>query len=90
MYEGLAMNGADLNAEDKARYAAINKELSTIHTSFANNVLADEEGYVTYLAKRTTCGLPESYVKAAAKAATDRGQEGKYAVTNTRSSMDPF
>ena len=90
MYEGLAMNGADLNAEDKARYAAINKELSTIHTSFANNVLADEEGYVTYLTKEQLGGLPESYVKAAAKAATDRGQEGKYAVTNTRSSMDPF
>ncbi|MCB0845763.1 MAG: M3 family metallopeptidase, partial [Bacteroidetes bacterium] len=43
-----------------------------------------------YLTKEQLGGLPESYVKAAAKAATDRGQEGKYAVTNTRSSMDPF
>ncbi|HCD52297.1 MAG TPA: peptidase M3, partial [Balneolaceae bacterium] len=35
-------------------------------------------------------GLPESFVKASAKAAADRGHEGEYAITNTRSSMDPF
>ncbi|NER13002.1 M3 family peptidase [Leptobacterium flavescens] len=89
-YEGFAMNGAELNEEDKARYAEINKELSSLYTSFSNNVLADEEGYVTYLTEDQLGGLPESFVKAAAKAASDRGEEGKYAVTNTRSSMDPF
>jgi peptidyl-dipeptidase Dcp len=89
-YEGFAMNGADLDAKSKARYAEINKELSTLHTNFGNNVLADEENYVTYLTKDQLSGLPESYVKSAAKAAADRGQEGKYAVTNSRSSMDPF
>ncbi|HEY4652278.1 MAG TPA: M3 family metallopeptidase, partial [Pontibacter sp.] len=45
---------------------------------------------VTYLTKDQLSGLPESFVKAAAKAAADRGQEGKYAVLNTRSSMDQF
>ena len=38
-YDGFARNGATLNAEDKARYAAINKRLSELHTKFANNVL---------------------------------------------------
>ena len=52
--------------------------------------LADEEGYVTYLTKDQLSGLSEPLIKAYAKAATDRGEEGKYAVTNTRSSMDPF
>lgn len=89
-YEGFAMNGADLDTKSKARYAEINKELSTLHTNFGNNVLADEENYVTYLTKDQLSGLPESYIKSSAKAAADRGQEGKYAVTNTRSSMDPF
>ncbi len=89
-YESFAMSGADLDAKSKARYAEINKELSTLHTNFGNNVLADEENYVTYLTKDQLSGLPESYVKSSAKAAADRGQEGKYAVTNTRSSMDPF
>ncbi|MEQ8580568.1 MAG: M3 family metallopeptidase [Marinoscillum sp.] len=89
-YTSFAMNGAELDEASKARYSAINKELSSLHTSFSNNILADEEGYVTYLSADQLSGLPESFVKAAAKAATDRGKEGMYAVTNTRSSMDPF
>lgn len=90
VYKGFAMEGANLDAAAKARYAAINKELSSLYTAFSNNILADEENYVTYLTKDQLSGLPESFVKAAAKAAADRGQEGKYAVTNTRSSMDQF
>ncbi|PRY08839.1 peptidyl-dipeptidase Dcp [Pontibacter ummariensis] len=90
VYEGLAMEGADLDQASKERYAAINKELSSLYTNFSNNVLADEENYVVYLTKDQLSGLPESFIKAAAKAAADRGQEGKYAVTNTRSSMDQF
>ncbi|MGI0106976.1 M3 family metallopeptidase [Salinimicrobium sp. WS361] len=90
MYEDFAMEGADLNEADKERYAKINKELSRLYTQFSNNVLAEEENYVVYLEEDQLSGLPESFVKAAAKAATDRGEEGKYAVLNTRSSMDPF
>ncbi|MCF4102733.1 M3 family metallopeptidase [Gillisia sp. M10.2A] len=90
IYENFAMEGANLDAEAKKRYAEINKELAQLYTSFSNNVLADEENYVTYLEKGQLGGLPESFVKAAAKAATDRGEPGKYAITNTRSSMDPF
>lgn len=89
-YEEYAMNGADLDEESKKRYAEINKELSSLYTSFANNVLADEEGFVTYLTKDQLGGLSESYINSAAKAAADRGKEGMYAVVNTRSSMDPF
>ncbi|MDY8134055.1 M3 family metallopeptidase [Aquimarina sp. 2201CG5-10] len=89
-YEGFAMNGAELDEEKKKRYAAINKELSQLYTSFSNNVLADEEGYVTYLTKDQLGGLSEPLIKAYAKASKDKGQEGKYAVTNSRSSMDPF
>ena len=89
-YKGFAMNGAELDADKKARYAAINKELSTLYTKFSNNVLHDEENYVTYLTEDQLSGLSDAYVKSAAKIAADKGQEGKYAVTNTRSSMDPF
>ncbi|MBJ6116704.1 M3 family metallopeptidase [Pontibacter sp. BT310] len=90
VYENFAMEGADLSPEAKKRYAEINKELSSLYTAFGNNTLADEENYVTYLTKDQLKGLPESFVKSAAKAAADRGQEGKYAVLNTRSSMDQF
>lgn len=89
-YEGFAMNGANLDEFSKKRYAAINKELSSIYTTFANNILHDEEGYVTFLNKDQLSGLPESLVKSAAQAAKEKGQADQYAITNTRSSMDPF
>ncbi|MBT1065369.1 M3 family metallopeptidase [Bowmanella sp. Y26] len=90
IYDSFASNGATLSEQAKARYAAINLELSKLHTQFANNVLADEENYVLFLQADQLGGLPDSLVKAAAQAAKERGQEGKYAITNTRSSMDPF
>jgi peptidyl-dipeptidase Dcp len=90
MYESFAMNGAELDGEKKKRYAEINKQLSSLHTKFSNNILHDEEGYVTYLNKDQLSGLSESFIKSAALAAKENGQDGKYAITNTRSSMDPF
>ena len=89
-YQGFAMSGADLNSQKKERYAAINKELSMLYTKFSNNVLHDEENYVTFLTEFQLGGLPEAFVKSAARIAQDKGREGEYAVTNTRSSMDPF
>ena len=90
VYDGFARNGATLEGEAKERYAAITQRLAKLHTKFSNNVLADEEGYVTYLTENQLSGLPDSLVKAAAAAATERGHGGEYAITNTRSSMDPF
>jgi len=90
IYDGFARNGATLDGEAKERYAAINQRLAELHTRFANNVLADEENYVLYLTDDQLSGLPESFVRAAAAAAEERGRPGEYAVTNTRSSMDPF
>ena len=90
IYDRFAMEGAELNEEKKQRYAEINQKLSTLYTQFSNNVLADEEGYVTYLTKDQLSGLSDPLISAYAKEAADRGKKGQYAVTNTRSSMDPF
>ena len=89
-YEGFAMSGAELDKTKKERYAAINKELSTLYTNFGNNVLADEENYAVYLTKEQLGGLSEGMIKSMAKIASDKGQEGKYAIPNTRSYMSPF
>lgn len=89
-YQGFVRNGALLKGDDKKRYAEINLKLSELHTKFGNNVLADEENYVTYLTKDQLGGLPESVIAAAKSAADALGKEGQYAITNTRSSMDPF
>lgn len=90
IYQDFVLEGANLNKEAKKRYAAINEKLSRLYTRFSNNVLADEKNYVVYLNENQLGGLPESYLKSAAKAASERGHEGEYAVLNTRSSMDPF
>lgn len=89
-YKSFEMNGANLDAAKKERYAAINKELSSLYNDFSDHVLHDEENYVTYLTKDQLNGLADGFIKSAAKIATDKGQDGKYAITNTRSSMDPF
>jgi peptidyl-dipeptidase Dcp len=90
IYISFAMNGAELDAKKKATYAAINKKLSSLYTKFSNNVLHDEENYVTYLNEEQLGGLSQGYIKSAARIAADKGHEGKYAITNSRSSMDPF
>ncbi len=89
-YDGFARNGATLTGDAKARYAAINQELAGLHTKFSNNILADEENYALFLTEGQLSGLSDSLIASAAAAAKDRGQEGKYAITNTRSSMSPF
>ena len=89
-YQSFAMSGANLDAEKKKRYAEINKELSTLYTNFSNNVLHDEENYVTYLTEDQLDGLPDAFIKSAARIADSKDRAGEYAVTNTRSSMDPF
>ncbi|GGW60984.1 peptidyl-dipeptidase Dcp [Winogradskyella epiphytica] len=90
IYKRFEMNGANLDTEKKKRYAEIEKELSKLYTKFSNNVLHDEENYITYLNEDQLGGLSDGFTKSAAKIAADKGQEGKYAITNTRSSMDPF
>jgi peptidyl-dipeptidase Dcp len=89
-YNGFASNGATLLGDAKARYAAINQEVVGLQTQFANNILADEENYVLFLNDEQLSGLSESLISAAANAAKGLGKEGQYAITNSRSSMDPF
>ncbi|CAM4129045.1 M3 family metallopeptidase [Pseudoalteromonas byunsanensis] len=89
-YNSFARNGATLKGEAKERYAQINEQLASLYTKFSSNVLADEENYVVYLNDQQLSGLPTSFIEAAAAAAKERGKEGMYAITNSRSSMDPF
>src|SRR5690606_30131026 len=64
-YDRFQLQGAELTGEKRERYAAINKELAELHTKFSNNLLADEEGWVTYLKPNQLGGLPASYVSSA-------------------------
>ena len=90
IHDNFASNGATLQGAAKKRHAAINEELAELQTRFSNNLLADEESYVTYLDEKQLGGLPGSVVRAAAEAAAEHDKAGQWAITNTRSSMDAF
>jgi peptidyl-dipeptidase Dcp len=90
-YTTFVRAGAKLDPAKKARVSEINQRLATLYTTFGQNVLADETDHVLVLEKEADlAGLPESVRSAAAAAAVERGQPGKWAITNTRSSMEPF
>ncbi|QQR72878.1 MAG: M3 family metallopeptidase [Holophagales bacterium] len=91
IYNNFVRAGAKLDGAAKERMSAINQRLATLYTQFSQNVLADETDYVLYLDHREDlAGLPDSVIAGAAAAAKARGQEGKWAILNTRSSMEPF
>jgi peptidyl-dipeptidase Dcp len=90
-YTSFVRAGAKLDAAAKKRVAEINQRLASLYTSFSQNVLADEENYTVVIEKEADLdGLPESVRAAAAAAAKTKGMEGKWVITNTRSSVEPF
>ena len=90
-YKGFARRGAALNKEQKARMTEINTQLASLFTTFSQNQLADEETYTLTLdSEADLAGLPEPIRAAAAQAANEHKQPGKWVFTNTRSSMEPF
>jgi peptidyl-dipeptidase Dcp len=83
--------GAKLQGEAKKRLAAITERLASLGTQFAQNVLADEKSYQLVLDGEADLeGLPSFLREAAAQAAEERGLSGKYVITLSRSSIEPF
>jgi len=82
--------GAKLESTARSRYAAIIEELATIGTKFAQNVLADEQAFVLPLQESDLEGVPQFAREAAAGIAKERGLDAPYAVTTSRSSVEPL
>lgn len=89
-YTDFARSGAALDGPTKEKIADLNERLSELYTKFGQNLLHDEGAYVTYVPEASLGGLPDDVVAAMASTAEAKGEPGKYAVANTRSSMDPF
>jgi peptidyl-dipeptidase Dcp len=89
-YTTFAREGARLDEAAKEKLSAINQRLAALYTQFSQNVLADENTATLLDQEADLAGLPESLRAAAAEAARERGQAGKWAIVNTRSSVDPF
>jgi peptidyl-dipeptidase Dcp len=89
-YDRFVQAGAKLSPEQKQQLGKINQELASLFTDFRKKVLADEDTWVLLAKPGDLAGLP-SELRAAYKAAADeRKLPGKWAVVNTRSSVDPF
>ena len=89
-WNNFTRGGAALDPKAKARVAEINQRLATLYAKFSQNLQAEEAGWITYLKADQLGGLPDNLKAAAAQAAADHGHKGEWAITNTRSSMDPF
>ena len=89
-WKGFVRSGAKLDAAGKARLSAINEELAGLGTTFGQNVLADESSWALFLDAGDLDGLPDSLKAAMSAAAEERGQAGRYAVTLSRSIVEPF
>jgi peptidyl-dipeptidase Dcp len=89
-YKWLVRSGAKLGAKQKARVAEINQRLASLATQFSQNVLKDEQSWRLVLEERDIDGLPQALRDSAARAAADMGEVGKYVITLSRSSIEPF
>jgi len=90
-HTNFVLAGAKLDAAAKKRVAEVNERLAALYTSFTQNLLGEEGEYMLVLeAEGDLAGLPASVRSAAAAAAEARGHKGKWAVLNTRSSVEPF
>ncbi|CAM3628446.1 M3 family metallopeptidase [Flavobacterium chungbukense] len=90
-YNNFVRQGAQLNDADKAKVAAINKELATLFTRFSQNLLAEEHNqYVALKTESDFDGLPAEVKNAAIAEAKERKLGVMGCVANTRSSIEPF
>jgi peptidyl-dipeptidase Dcp len=90
-WKGFVKSGAKLEKPEQERLASINEKLAGLGAQFGQNVLADEKSWALILSEEEElAGLPAFLRDAMAAAARERGEEGKYAVTLSRSIIEPF
>jgi peptidyl-dipeptidase Dcp len=90
-YREMSHAGAGLDDQAKEGLTALNQRLSTLTTTFEKNLLRDtNELAVVFDDASELDGLAEGELSAAARAAADRGLEGKWVVTLTLFTGHPY
>ena len=89
-YDSYVRRGARLTAAEKTRLSDINQRLAALFAEFRSKVLEEENSWTVLEREADLAGLPASMASAAKAAADERGLTGKWAIVNTRSSVDPF
>ena len=91
IYNDFVRSGALLDAEKKARLAAINEELSVVAVRFGNNILAENNGFRLELGADQLGGLPVGVRDAAREKAQSLGLgRDKWVFTLHKPSLLPF
>jgi peptidyl-dipeptidase Dcp len=85
-----SLAGAGLSAADRAALAALNEELSLLETAFSKNVLSDTNDLAVLVdSEGELDGLSAGEIAAAAAAAKDRGQDGKFLINMVNYTGNP-
>ena len=70
------LGGAELPADKKARYAAIQEELARLSSKFSENLLDATKAWSIVVDEKRTAGIPEDALAAAKEAAQKDGKAG--------------
>lgn len=91
-YKGFVRGGANIPAEQQARFREINEQLSTLTLKYGNNVLKATNNYKLVVDNVADLeGMPQSQLDAALEAGNaDEATKGKYVFTIHLPSMEPF
>lgn len=89
-YTSFVRSGAQLDAAKKKELTTINQAIAALYISFNQNLLADESTFIVLDNAKDLAGLPDAFKKSAAADAENHGLKGKWIVSNTRSSIEPF
>jgi peptidyl-dipeptidase Dcp len=90
-WKGFVKAGAKLEGAGQKRLAEINKRLASLGTGFGQNVLADEAEWAMILTRPDEiAGLPDFLLAAMAEAARAHGAKEGWAITLSRSIIEPF
>ncbi len=90
-YKDFVRGGANLDKDKKEELKKINEELSMLSLKFGENILKENNKFELVIEdKKDLAGLPQSVIDGAARAAKERGHEGKWVFTLHRSSITPF
>lgn len=89
-WKSYVKSGAKLPAKKQKRLAEINEKLAGLGTRFGQNMLHDEASWVMPLKANELAGIPEFLKSAMAAAAKERNTNSPFAVTLSRSIIEPF
>lgn len=90
-YKDFVRGGANLSPEDKEQLKKLNNRLSVLSLQFGENLLKETNNYRLVIDnEKDLSGLPEGVIAAAADAAREAGQSGKWIFTLHAPSIMPF